>query len=494
MNLLTSKSLFLGSTALLTVGLSFAEKAQAQEKSRPNVVFILVDDLGWADVKCNHPNSFYETPNLDLLAREGVRFTNAYASCPVCSPTRASLLTGKYPARLNITDWIPGDDPKNRKLIGPQDKHQLPLEEYTWAEALKDQGYVTGFFGKWHIGGEGFYPENQGFDLNVGGGHIGSPHKGGYYSPYQNPKIKDGPEGEYLTDRLTNEAIRFIDENKNKSFLTYLSFYSVHTPIQACKRHLYHFQDKLEDGQTQGSEQRKEHDGYTKLDQDNINYASMVYAMDENVGRVLNKLKELNLYENTLVVFTSDNGGLSTLRRKGYPTSNEPFRAGKGWCYEGGIRVPLIIKSPYPNTVGKVCNESVVSTDFYPTILELTGMKKHSEQHVDGVSLVPCLSGGKQLERKTIYWHYPHYHGSTWTPGAALRHEDWKLVVFYDKEKTELYNLKNDPSEKNDLAPDMPEIVEELAQMLEEWQKSVHAQMPKENSLSNYNNNAHSDW
>jgi len=473
----------MGSTLLMTAGLPFSENVQAQEKLPPNVVFILVDDLGWADVKCNHPNSFYETPNIDLLAREGVRFTDAYASCPVCSPTRASILTGKYPARLNITDWIPGDDPKNRKLLGPQDEHQLPLGEQTIAEVLKEEGYATGFFGKWHIGGEGFYPENQGFDLNIGGGHMGGPHKGGYYSPYQNPKITDGPEGEYLTDRLTNEAIRFINENKNKPFLTYLSFYSVHTPIQACKRHLPRFQDKLKNRQAQVHQQRKEHDGYTKLNQDNIDYASMVYAMDENVGRILNKLKELNLYENTLVIFTSDNGGLSTLKKKGYPTSNEPFRAGKGWCYEGGIRVPLIVKSPNAKDIGQVCNEPVTSTDFYPTILEITGMKKRPTQHADGESLVPCLNGVKQLDRKTLYWHYPHYHGSTWTPGAALRHEDWKLIVFYDKDKTELYNLKKDPSEKNDLASDMPEKLEELTQMLKVWQKSVDAQMPKVNIL-----------
>ena len=449
--------------------------------SRPNVVFILVDDLGWADVKCNHPNSFYETPNIDLLAKQGVRFSNAYAACPVCSPTRASIMTGKYPARLNITDWIPGDDPHDRKLIGAQDDHQLPLGEYTVAEALKEDGYATGFFGKWHIGGDGFLPEDQGFGLNIGGCHFGSPARGGYYSPYKNPKIKDGPQGEYLTDRLADEAINFIEDNKDKPFLTYLSFYSVHTPIQACKRHLKHFKDKLEKSHATGPEQRKEHDGITKLTQDNIEYASMVYAMDENVGRVINKLKELNLYDNTLVIFTSDNGGLSTLVRKGYPTSNEPLRAGKGWCYEGGIRVPLVIKSPNAKNTGRVCEQAVISTDFYPTILELTGVKALPKQHRDGVSIVPCLEKNKSLTRETIYWHYPHYHGSAWTPGAALRHNQWKLIVFYDKEKTELYNLDEDPSEKNDLAKKMPKKVTELTRMLKKWQKSVHAQMPKKN-------------
>lgn len=249
----------------------------------PNIVFILVDDLGWADVGCNNPASFYEKPNLDLLSKSGVRFSNAYAACPVCSPTRASIMTGKYPARLHITDWIPGSDPKNRMLLGPQDEHQLPLEEITLAEQLKQAGYSTGFFGKWHLGDTGYFPENQGFDINMGGHHRGSP-PGGYYSPYKNPKLTNGPDGEYLPDRLTDEVIHFMESNQENPFLAYLAFYTVHTPIQASKRHIGHYEDKA--GQIAGGDTVffiPERDGITKMKQDNPAYASMVHAMDENI-------------------------------------------------------------------------------------------------------------------------------------------------------------------------------------------------------------------
>lgn len=305
-------------------------------------MFVLVDDLGWADVQCNNPNSFYETKNIDDLAKDGVLFTNGYASCPVCSPSRASIMTGKYPARLQITDWIPGQDPKNRKLLGPQDIHNLPLEEKTIAEVLKENGYKTGFFGKWHLGEtENFWPENQGFDVNVGGWSKGAPSS--YYSPYKNPKIEESINGEYLPDRLTNETINFIEQNKGAPFFAFLSFYTVHTPIQPSKRHLEYYKKKKENFEFDSLAYRQEHEGITDLLQDNTNYASMVHAMDENVGRLVQKLKGLGLYDNTVIIFTSDNGGLSTKIQGDNPTSNEPLRAGKGWCYEGGIRVPLII-------------------------------------------------------------------------------------------------------------------------------------------------------
>ncbi|TKG90422.1 DUF4976 domain-containing protein [Puteibacter caeruleilacunae] len=448
------------------------------ESSKPNILFILVDDLGWADVTCNNPNSFYETPNIDKLASQGVRFSNGYASCPVCSPTRASLMTGKYPARLNITDWIPGRDPKNQRLLGTVDEHNLALSEVTIAETLKESGYTTGFFGKWHLGEtEEFWPEHQGFDINIGGHHKGSP-PGGYYSPYKNPRLTNGPEGEYLPDRLTDETIHFIKTNQQKPFFAYLSFYTVHTPIQASKRHLDKFKKKLKELKIEETSYRDEHDGITRITQADAAYASMVYAMDENVGRLMAQLKELNLDKNTIVVFTSDNGGLSTLYRKGAPTSNEPLRAGKGWCYEGGIRVPFIIKTPQQKQPGRVIDQPVISNDFYPTILDLAGIPMKPNQHKDGASLKPILTEGNTIDRETLYWHYPHYHGSAWTPGAALRHNEWKLVEFYDKEKVELYNLKDDPSEQTDLAVKHPEKLKELKDMLKKWQTEMNAKFP----------------
>ena len=465
--------------ALMIAGLSSCGKKDIL----PNIVFILVDDLGWADVKPNNPASFYETPNLDILASEGIRFTSAYASCPVCSPTRASIMTGKSPARLHITDWIPGDDPKNRKLIGPQDRHQLPLEEKTLAESLREQGYATCFVGKWHLGGEGFYPEDQGFDINIGGWEKGSPGKAGYYSPYENPRLPDGPEGEFLTERLTNEAIGFIEDFKDSPFFLYLAFYTVHTPIEASKAHIDRFNRKKESLPVrEGPEQRAEHDGMTKLIQDNADYASMVFAMDENVGRLVQKLRELELYDNTFIFFTSDNGGLSTLYNKGYPTSNLPLRAGKGWCYEGGIRVPLIISGPGIGG-GAVSDLPVTSMDFYPTILGLSGITQIPEQHMDGTNISPVLLGRAHThtDSHTLYWFYPHYHGSAWTPGAAIRIGDWKLIEFYHEQKVELYNLKEDIGELNNLADSLPDKANELQDLLREILYDAGADMPVNN-------------
>lgn len=450
------------------------------EMQPPNFVFILVDDLGWKDLGC-YGSEFYETPNIDRLASKSMLFTDAYASCPVCSPTRASIMTGKYPSRLNITDWIPGQDPKNKKLLGPQDLNELPLEEVTIAETLQSNGYKTFFAGKWHLGDEGFFPEDQGFDINIGGHHKGSP-PGGYYSPYKNPKLTDGPDGEYLTDRLTNESIEFIQENKDNPFFLYLSFYSVHTPIQASKKHIKKFQDKADQvfGE-KGPEKIKEHKGVTIAEQYNPAYASMVYAMDENVGRLLDKIDQLELADNTTIIFTSDNGGLSTLaKNRTAPTSVRPLRAGKGWGYEGGIRVPLIVKLPEGDSKGK-SNVPVISNDFYPTILELAGLPLMPDQHRDGKSIVPLLSGTEGLDRDAIFWHYPHYHGSSWTPGAAIRSGDWKLVEFYDYNKTELYNLKEDLGETNDLSQKYPEQVKELKVKLKQMQRMTRAKFPVSN-------------
>ncbi|MEX0884269.1 MAG: sulfatase, partial [Cyclobacteriaceae bacterium] len=344
-----------------------------RKENPPNIIFILIDDLGWADVKANFPNSFYDTPNIDQLAREGVLFTQAYAAHPVCSPTRAAIITGKHPNRVGITDWLPGNDPKDRALLGPQDRNELALEETTLAEKLKENGYRTAFVGKWHLGhDEDYWPEHQGFDVNIGGWEAGQPRiisgvSNGYYSPYGNPRLEDGPKGEYLTDRLTAESIQFIQESSDDPFLLYLSYYTVHTPIQAAKDHIEKFEAKRADLDLEEVPHELEGEGFTKLVQENAAYASMVAAMDENVGRILETLKKEGLDENTWVVFTSDNGGLSTLFRENAPTSNGPLRAGKGWCYEGGIRIPLIIKGPLVSNPGRSEEQPVISMDFYTT-------------------------------------------------------------------------------------------------------------------------------
>ena len=466
----------------------------AVEQQKPNFIVILVDDLGWADVNCNNPGTFYETPNIDRMAETGVRFAQAYSAHPVSSPTRAAIMTGKHPNRVGITDWIPGDRQTKRPFLGPKINNELALEEFTLAEKLKEKGYKTCFIGKWHLGGEGFYPEDQGFDINIGGMDKGSP-PGGYYSPYNNPKLKDGPDGEYLTDRLTNESISFIEENLKEPFLLYLSFYTVHTPIQASEKHVEKFRQKRnmmglwdDINQTesrQGSPvphndtdqrfYRTEGEGWTKLFQDNANYASMVAAMDENVGRLMGALQKAGLDNNTWVFFTSDNGGLSTLYAKGAPTSNDKLRAGKGWCYEGGIRVPFIIKGPGIKNPGRAVNQPVVSMDIFPTLLSLAGVK-HDKN--DGENLIPVLKEDKQIPRDELFWHYPHYHGSAWKPGSALRKGDWKLVIHYEDNRTELFNLGEDPGETTDLTDKFPEKTEELKKLLNEKLAETGAKFP----------------
>ena len=450
-----------------------------RKNTKPNFVFILVDDLGWTDLSC-YGSTFHETPNLDRLASGGMVFTDAYTTSPVCSPTRASIMTGKYPSRVNITDWIPGDDPKNRKLLGPVDNHQLALEEETIAEVMKKNGYKTFFAGKWHLGDTGFFPEDQGFDINKGGHHMGQP-PGGYYSPYKNPKLEDGPEGEYLTDRLTDESLRFLQSVKNEPFFLYLAFYTVHTPIQVSKKHIDHFEKKKEElGKEVKPVLVDEHTGSTTINQVNAPYASMVYSMDDNVGRIIDYLNESGLSENTYVIFTSDNGGLSTVNKgRPAPTSVRPLRAGKGWCYEGGIRVPLIIAGPGISNGSS--NIPVISTDFYPTILDMAGFPLMPQQHVDGKSLFPLITENKAPEREAIFWHFPHYHGSQWTPGAAIRKGNWKLVEFYHYDKTELYNLAEDIGETTDLSDQYSEKTTELKALLRKMQEETGALFPEQN-------------
>ena len=428
-----------------------------------NLLFILVDDLGWTDVSYNY-SDFYETSHIDKLSETSMLFDNAYAASSVCSPTRAAIMTGKHPARVNITDWIPGLDPKNKLLLGPVDRNELPLEETTIAEVLRDNNYSTFYTGKWHLGSEGHYPEDQGFDVNIGGFDKGSP-MGGYYSPYKNPKLVDGPEGEYLTDRLTLETIELIKKrDPNKPFAAFLSFYNVHTPIQENKEFIDYYVEKLKSYDNKSPQTINEGDAITLLNQRNAKYASMVHATDNNIGRIIKYLKENDIYDNTLIVFTSDNGGLSTQRRVA-PTSVYPLRAGKGWLYEGGIRIPQLIKLPN-QTDGEIISEPVVSYDLFPTIANLLNLS-YKVDDIDGVDL-SNLFFKKDINRDFIFWHFPHYHGSLWKPGSALRNNDWKLVELHEENKLELYNLKDDLSETVDVSNKFPEITSRLVTKLNE--------------------------
>ena len=468
---------------LKTVGLGAASlalprtlAAKEMPRKRLNFVFILIDDMGWTDAGC-YGSTFYETPHIDRLAAKGMRFTDAYAACPVCSPTRASIMAGKYPARLNLTNWLSGHIRK--KLIGAPYIEQLPLQEVTLAEAFKEAGYATCFIGKWHLGGEPFYPEHQGFDVNVAGNRTGHP-AGGYFSPYKNPQLPDGPQGEYLTDRLTGEALKFLDASRDKPFLLYLSHYAVHTPIQAKQDAVAKYKAKAEAlPPPKGPRHLPEGQTQARQVQDHPVYAGMVQSMDESVGRVMAKLDQLGLADRTAVFFMSDNGGYSTTG--GGPTSNVPLRAGKGWLYEGGIREPMIITWPGVARPGSTCSVPVTSTDFYPTMLEMAGLALRPDQHTDGIGLAALLAGAPSLPRKALYWHYPHYSPQGGAPSGAVREGDYKLIEFFEDSRLELYNLRQDIGEKHDLAAQMPDLAARLRKMLHDWRKTVDARMPRPN-------------
>ena len=456
---------------------ALAAPESAKPTARPNLVFILADDLGWADLGC-YGSTFYEAPHLDQLAAKGMRFTDAYAACSVCSPTRASILTGKYPARLHLTDWLPGrTDRPDQKLKRPVILDHLPLEEVTLANALREGGYRTGFIGKWHLGGPDFFPEKQGFDLNVGGCAKGSPPS--YFSPYRIPTLPDGPKGEYLTDRLTDEALKFIAGAGGKPFLLYLSHYAVHNPQQAKADLVAKYQGKAARlPPTAGPEFLPEGKQQARQIQNQPIYAAMVQSLDESVGRIMQKLAELGIERNTIVVFTSDNGGLSTSEHE--PTSNLPLRAGKGWHYEGGVREPLIVRWPGVTQPGSTCRAPIISTDYYPTLLEMAGLPLRRRQHVDGVSLVPLLKGGARPERP-LFWHYPHYSNQGGGPGGAVRVGNFKLIEWFEDMRLELFNLSDDLGERHNLAPTMPDKAASLRQQLHEWRESVNAAMPTPN-------------
>ncbi len=447
--------------------------------TRPNFVFFLVDDLGWADIGCNG-SMFYETPNIDALAASGINFKFGYAACPVCSPTRASILTGRHPVKLDITDWIPGDDAnrvKDGRFRHIDDRSSLSLSETTIAEMLKQNGYETFFAGKWHLGGEGSLPTDHGFDVNIGGCDKGQP-PGGYYAPWNNPYLTANFEGEYLEDRLTDESIKFLEyRDSTKPFLLYLSFYNVHTPITPYKKRYPQFLEKASKYFTDQSPSMPEHFGRSRTRQDNPEYASMVSAVDDSVGRVLERLEALHLKENTVVIFTSDNGGLCTLNQPG-PTSNLPLRSGKGWLYEGGIRVPLILRIPGLAAANQFSDIPVTSMDFAPTIRELASIAPLANVELDGTSLLPALRDSTKLIDRKLYWHYPHYHGSTWRPGAAVRDGRWKLIEFYEWDQSELYDIQADPEERNDVSRSNPEVAGRLSKELASWQKTMNAKMP----------------
>lgn len=454
---------------------------------KPNFVFILLDDLGWRDLAC-YGSSFYETPHLDRLAREGVSFTNAYAACPVCSPTRASLLTGRYPARVGVTDWI-GAHARGRLLDAPYVDH-LPLEEFSLAKALKRGGYQTWHVGKWHLGTRAYYPEAHGFDVNIGGCDWGAPKKG-YFSPWGIETLADGPTaGEYLTDRLTDEAIALIRRCGDRPFSLNLCHYAVHTPIQAKAEDVRRFQAKARDlgldqrnpfqeGEFFPCEHKKDRRVVRRLFQSDPVYAAMVYNMDENIGRLLAALEEAGLASNTVVIFTSDNGGLAT--SEGSPTCNAPLAEGKGWMYEGGTREPFIVRWPGVTRPGAQVDTPITSPDLYPTLLEMAGLGPLLHQHCDGISLVPLLRGAASLPREGIFWHYPHYGNQGGTPGSSVRWGDRKLIEFFEDGRLELYDLREDISERRNLALEQPHLAAELHARLVAWREEVNAKIPEPN-------------
>lgn len=462
--------------ALLAVcSLSTSAEAAAEQKTdRPNIIFFLADDLGYMDVGANNPQTFYETPNIDDLAKRGMRFTQGYAACCVCSPTRASIMTGKYPPRTGITDFIPGM--RNGKLKSPPNADHLPLEEVTIAEALRDAGYATFFAGKWHLGGGEYYPGAQGFpqELTNGQGKKGNVQ---FWYPTGDlpvPSSKDDPK---TTDRIVNEAVRFIDAHRDGPFYAYLPFLAVHTPIGARPDLIEKYKSKQ--AAAPPDAWGKERERQVRLVQNQGNYAAMLEQLDSAVGRVLAALEKNALTDRTIVVFMSDNGGLST--SEGHPTSNLPLRAGKGWPYEGGVREPWIICAPGVTQPGSTCATPVISTDYYPTLLELAGLPLRPQQHVDGVSLVPLLKGDGGERGKPLFWHYPHYGNQGGAPYGAIRDGDWKLIEWYEDGALELYNIAEDIGEKNNLVGKHPERVSSMQAKLVAWRKEVGALMPTPN-------------
>jgi arylsulfatase A-like enzyme len=465
MNLLPLLCLTLLAALGVAIPLNLLRAAPAAPAAKPNIVFFLADDLGYMDIGANNPKTFYQTPRIDSIAAKGMRFTAGYAACPVCSPTRASIMTGKYPPRTGITDFIGGH--RAGRLLPPPNQDHLALEEVTLAESLREAGYTNFFAGKWHLGRGEFSPNAQGF----GPGLMGDQQF--YYPPSSQPPPdpKDDPK---TTDRIANEAVRFIEANADKPFFAYLPFLAVHVPIGARQDLVEKYRQKPAPPEGWGKERQSK----VRLVQSDPVYAAMIEQLDRAIGRVLDALERQHLAERTIVVFMSDNGGLAT--GEGHPTSNLPLRGGKGWPYEGGIHEPWFIRAPGITRPGSICDTPVISTDFYPTLLALAGLPLKPSQHRDGVSLLPLLRGGN-LERGPLFWHYPHYSPQGGAPCGAVREGDWKLIEWYEDNSLELFNLRDDLAEQHNLAAANSDKARELQARLAAWRKSVNALMPAVN-------------
>ncbi len=462
--------------------LALPAKPAVELPPKPNILFILVDDYGIKDVGVEG-SKFYETPNIDSLARSGMRFTQGYAACSVCSPSRASILLGQYPTRHGITDWI-GEDvgekfarERHTKLLVPDYVRNLPATDTTLAEAFKQAGYTTFFAGKWHLGSKGAWPEDRGFDINKGGWDAGGP-EGGYYAPWINPNLPSGPPGQSLTQRLADETISFIEQNTNRPFLAYLAFYAVHGPIQTTQPLWAKYRAKAAAGPPNKKRFEIDRTLPVRIVQDNPIYAGLIDEMDNAVGRVLKKIDDLGLATNTVVVFTSDNGGV--VSGDSFSSSQLPYRGGKGRQWEGGTRVPLYIRAPGLTAAGSTCDTPVSGIDYFPTLLELAGVTAAPKQTVDGVSLVPLLKGGR-LPPRPLFWHYPHYGNQGGEPSSIIRSGDWKLIHYWEDGHNELYNLAADIGERHDLAATETNRAAALWSQLQAWLKETDAKIPQPN-------------
>lgn len=455
---------------------------------QPNILFIIADDYGYHDLS-SRGSDYYETPNLDRLAGESMIFTNGYSAHRVCSPARASIMSGKFPARHGITDWIgarTGEDwreqGRHSKLLPPDYVDHLPHEYHVLPEAMKENGYKTFFAGKWHLGNEGSYPEDHGFDINQGGFEAGGPYTGGYFSPFNNPKMDDHPEekGMSLPEKLAKETSSFIEQYKDTTFFAFLSFYAVHSPIQSSQEKWRKYRDKAE---AMGIAETGFEMGYflpIRQVQDNPVYAGLVEHMDDAVGSVLETLKTHGLEENTIVIFTSDHGGVAA--GDNYSTSNLPLRGGKGYQYEGGLKVPYFIKVPWLDHHGTENHTPVNGTDFYPTILDLTDNELRPDEHQDGVSLVPLLKGSSIAERPLI-WHYPHYGNQGGRPSSVIREGTWKLIRYHADSSEVLYDLEKDFREATDVYHEHPQIAERLSNRLSYALSEMGAKFPEVDPL-----------
>ena len=449
---------------------------------KPNILFVLVDDLGYHDLGITGSN-FYETPNVDQLALESMMFTQGYAASRVCSPSRASIMTGKFTARHGITDWIgakAGKDwrarNRNDKLLPANYVQALPKEDAAIAEAFRNNGYKTFFAGKWHLGDKGSYPEDHGFEINKGGFHRGGP-AGGFFSPWKNPKLKSKKEGENLTIRLAEETAQFIKQNKDTAFFAFLSFYAVHAPIQTTKTKWNKYRNKADSLGIAKTGYTMERVLPIRDVQDNPIYGGLVESMDDAVGIVLNALKENGLEKNTIVVFTSDNGGVAS--GDNYATSNLPLRGGKGYQWEGGIREPFFIKVPWLENKGAETNFPVISTDFYPTLLDLASLPLQPTQHIDGISLKPILEGKEINVDRPLYWHYPHYGNQGGEPSSIIQQNGWKLIHYWEDDREELFKLPSTEKDELNVITKHPKIAKKLSKQLLSWLKEVNAKYPK---------------